>query len=585
MLRPWPREICISCLAVTALLSSCTGDIGAPQESPDFGDNALVTGPNGTLNAPATTGNGTPAKPASTATPSSMAAGMPLKCVTPDVGPAPMRRLTHSEYNNAVADLLGDKTQPGKNFAIDTQEGLFDNTADTQTVPALLADQYLDAATSLATGISSVPTLLGCDPTGSAGAACVKTFVDRFGRRAYRRPLTADEDTRLIALYNTTRGASDEATGVRAVVSAVLASPYFLFRPEFGTTGSKIAGAQRSTPFELAGRLASLLWASVPDDTLLDAAQNGKLATPDDIATQARRMLSDPKARPAIATFYDQWLGLSMLDTATKDPAVFPAFNDALRDSMREETRRFVSHVVWDGDSKLSTLLSAPYSFINGPLADLYGVKAVGDPATFSQVNLDPSQRAGVLTQASMLASFARPDESSPIKRGKWVRVRVLCTDLPDPPANVPQLTPPQPGVSTRERFAMHTSNPACSGCHSLIDGLGFGLEQYDGIGRFRTMDQGVPVDSSGAVTATTDINQPYNGGAELADLLSGSAQVRDCAPTQWLRYAMGRREVDADVCSLKSVRDSFAASDGNLKELMVALTQTDAFSNYRKPE
>jgi hypothetical protein len=508
-----------------------------------------------------------------------------LKCVTPDVGPSPLRRLTPAEYNNSVSDLLGDKTHPASNFAIDTQQGLFDNTAETQTVPPLLADQYLSSATSLATNVSNVSTLMGCQPTGSMGATCVSGFIDRFGRRAYRRPLTTDEKTRLTTLYNNTRTASDEATGVRAVISAVLVSPHFLFRPEFGTTGSTIHGAQRATPFELAGRLASLLWASVPDDVLLDAAQNGKLASPDQVATQARRMLGDPRARPAVAAFYDQWLGLSMLDTASKNPAVFPAFNEALRTAMREETRRFVSHVIWDADAKLSSLLSAPYSFVNSALADLYGVKGPADAATYAQVNLDPQQRAGVLTQASMLAAFARPDESSPVKRGKWVRVRILCQDLPDPPANVPQLPPPKAGVSTRERISQHVANPACSGCHNLIDDLGFGLEQYDGIGRFRATDQGVPVDSSGEVTQTQDINEPYNGGAELAGLLAGSAQVRDCAPTQWLRYAMGRREQDADVCSLKAVRDSFAGSDGNLHELMVALTQTDVFLNYRQPQ
>jgi hypothetical protein len=171
------------------------------------------------------------------------------------------------------------------------------------------------------------------------------------------------------------------------------------------------------------------------------------------------------------------------------------------------------------------------------------------------------------------------------VKRGKWVRVRVLCQDLPDPPANVPQLPAPKEGVSNRERFAMHTSNAACSGCHRLIDGLGFGLENYDGVGRYRTMDQGVPVNADGEVIETSDMNGPYTGGPELADLLAHSAQVRDCAPTQWLRYALGRKEGDDDACSLIALREAFASSGGDLRELMVALTQTDAFFNYKKPE
>ena len=211
---------------------------------------------------------------------------------------------------------------------------------------------------------------------------------------------------------------------------------------------------------------------------------------------------------------------------------------------MREETKRFISHVLWDDDAHLSTLLTAPYSFLNSQLAKLYGVSGGGkDDATYVQTPLDTAQRAGVLTQASLMSTFASPSGSSPIKRGKLVRVRVLCQDLPDPPAGVPPPPPPKQGVSTRERFAMHTNNDACRGCHNLIDGLGFGLEHYDGIGAFRTMDHGVAVDSSGEVNQTADIDGKYSGGPELANLLSSSAQVRDCIPTQWLRYSLARRE------------------------------------------
>jgi hypothetical protein len=204
---------------------------------------------------------------------------------------------------------------------------------------------------------------------------------------------------------------------------------------------------------------------------------------------------------------------------------------------------------------------------------------------SFARTSLDPTQRSGLLTQASLMTAFASPAGSSPIKRGKWVRVRMLCQDLPDPPANVPPPAPPQAGVSTRERFAMHTSDPGCSGCHHLIDGLGFGLEHYDGVGAYRTMDQGVPVDATGEVNTTEDIDGDYDGAPELAARLARSAQVRDCAPTQWLRYAMARRETADDTCSLVALRDAFAASGGDLRELMVALTQTDAFFNYRLPE
>jgi hypothetical protein len=514
-----------------------------------------------------------------------------LDCSKPTVGQSPLRRLTHEEYDNSVRDLLGTTSAPGKEFATDTTVGLFDNTATTQTVPELLAEQYLDSAVTLAEGITDVNALAGCNPaaSGTTGTTCVKNFITRFGRRAFRRPLEADEIARLQSVYDAAKSSMDAQTGIRAVVSATLASPNFIFKPEFGAEtaigGIAATGAQPVGQYELAARLASFIWASVPDDTLLDAAMRNELKTKDQIAAQAQRMLADNRARPAVAEFYRQWFGLARLESTNKDTTAYPKFNDTLKASMEEESRRFIEDVVWNGDSKLSTLLSANYSFVNKPLADLYGVTGPQDDQTYQKVNLNPDQRAGILTQGSVLAAYARPDQSSPVKRGQWVRVRMLCQDLPDPPANVPQLPEPKQGISNRERFAMHTNNPACSGCHNLIDGLGFGLEAYDGIGQFRTMDQGVPVDSSGNITATTDIDGAYNGGPELAGLLAGSAQVRDCAPTQLLRYSMGRRDEAEDACSLSEVQAAFANSNGDLKELVIALTQTDAFSMYRKPE
>lgn len=514
-----------------------------------------------------------------------------MDCSKPTVGQSPLRRLTHEEYDNSVRDLLGATSAPGKEFATDTTVGLFDNTATTQTVPELLAEQYLDSAVTLAEGIADVKALAGCDPaaSGTTGATCVKNFINRFGRRAFRRPLAADEVTRLQSVYDTAKSASDAQTGIRAVVSATLASPLFLFKPEFGAqtaaTAPAAAGAQLVGQYELAARLASFIWASVPDDMLLDAAMRNELTTKPQIEQQARRMLADGRARPAVAEFYRQWFGLGRIESTNKDTTAYPMFDDALKTAMGEESKRYIDDIVWNGDAKLSTMLSANYSFVNKPLADLYGVTGPQTADTYEKVNLNPDQRAGILTQGSVLAAYARPDQSSPVKRGQWVRVRMLCQDLPDPPANVPQLPEPKQGISNRERFAMHTSNPACSGCHNLIDGLGFGLEAYDGVGKFRTMDQGVPVDASGNVTATTDIDGAYSGGTELAGLLAGSAQVRDCAPTQLLRYSMGRRDEAEDACSLTEVQAAFADSNGNLKEMVIALTQTDAFSMYRKPE
>jgi Protein of unknown function (DUF1592)/Protein of unknown function (DUF1588)/Protein of unknown function (DUF1595)/Protein of unknown function (DUF1587)/Protein of unknown function (DUF1585) len=565
MTRPL-RAIVPSFLLAGLLGVGCTGNIGNP------------AGPDG-ANSP----RGSNALP-SASDPSGIGAApgaLAARCVTKAVGANAMRRLTHREYQNSVRDLLGPDAALDQTFAPDTQRELFDTMA-TQSVSGLLADQYLDSATTLAEGIGDVKALVGCDP--ASGATCVGNFIKKFGRRAYRRVLTDAEQKSLTALYDSTRTAADAPMGVRAVVAAILASPNFLFRPEFGGAAATLPNALKAAPFEVAARLSFLLWSSVPDDVLLDAAANNALSTKEQLGAQARRMLDDARAKNGVLGFYEQWFGLARLATTTKDNATYPTFNDALRNAMMEETHRFLEDVLFNGDAKLSTLLTAPYSFVNSDLAKLYGVKGPSDAATFSKVNLDPTQRSGVLTQASIMATYASANESSPVKRGKWIRTRLLCQDLPDPPPGIPALPAPTPGVSTRQRFAEHTASPQCSSCHSLIDGLGFGLEHYDGIGAFRSMDHGVAVDSHGEITATSDADGPYDGAPQLAEILGDSQHLNDCAPTQWFRYALGRREGADDACSLAAMQESFKSQGGDLKQLLIALAQSDAFAHYRKP-
>jgi hypothetical protein len=557
------------------MLAACTGSVAnvgalSGNESGSAENPSVGTGGSGTKGT-----NGT-----SPTAPGTLGGTKQALCKTPEVSASPMRRLTHREYANSVRDLLGT-TANIPTFAADTQADLFDTMAD-QHVSSLLADEYLDAAGDLAEGITDVNKLVGCTPAASS-EACASNFIANFALRAYRRPLTADEKSRLTALYDGTRSASDASTGVRAVVTAVLASPHFLFRPEWGQGQSAIAGALNAAPYEIAARLSFLLWSTIPDQQLLDAAKANQLSSKEQISAQAERMLEDPRARDANYHFYEQWFGISLLRTASKDSAVYPAFNEGLRSSMLEETRRFVDHVVWEDDAKLSTMLTASYSFVNKSLGLLYGVPGTANDQTFAQTELNPEERSGVLTQASVLAAFAGSNESSPVKRGLWVRGRMLCQDLPAPPANVAVLPEIKEGVSTRERFAQHTSSPACASCHKLIDGLGFGLEAYDGIGSFRTKDHGVAVDSSGSLVQT-DVDGSYDGGPELASILSDSAQVRDCAVTQWFRYTQGRREESEDACSLQALKTSFAENNGDLRQLLLDLVNSDAFSNYRAP-
>jgi hypothetical protein len=249
---------------------------------------------------------------------------------------------------------------------------------------------------------------------------------------------------------------------------------------------------------------------------------------------------------------------------------------------MAAELPAFVEHVLWSADRRLSTLLTAPVGFASGPLAALYGVAAPSGTAP-SLVQLDPAERAGVLTQPGVMAVHALPAQSSPVARGKFIRERLLCQEPPPPPPDL-DVTPPEVDAtkSTRERFAEHTESAACSVCHELMDPIGFAFESYDAIGRHRASEGGQVIDTSGWIVKSEDADGAFQNVRELAERLSASRQVRDCVSTHWFRYAFGRHEAQADTCSLAGVQRAFAASDGDLVELVVALTRTDSFL-YRR--
>jgi hypothetical protein len=507
-------------------------------------------------------------------------------CVTAAPPPSPLRRLTRLEYNNSVRDLLGVNLAPADKFPADVVAGGFTNNASLLSVSPLLAEKYLEAAEALsAEAVKNLPALLPCQPTGAGDEVCARQFIERFGRRAYRRPLAAADTDRLLRAFRAGSAEGTFAAGVELVIQTALQSPAFLYRLEVGApakAGDKLVAL---TQHELAARLSYFLWSSMPDAALDAAADAGALGTLPQVAKTARAMLADPRARPAVGEFYRQWLGLGALDTVVKDAAVHPEFNDDLRGAMRAETQAFVEHVVWTADHKLGTLLTAPLGFVSGPLAKLYGMDGAptAQQMTPQMIALPPAQRAGVLTQAGVLATHSLPDQSSPVARGKFVREQLLCTTPPPPPPNL-NVTPPEvdPTKPTRERFAAHTADASCAACHQLMDPIGFGFEGYDAIGRFRAMDGGRAVDDSGSITSTTDANGPFQGARQLAERLAGSAQVRDCVATQWFRYAMGRYDGAGDMCSLAPLRQAFGATGGDLQELLVALTQTEAFLKRR---
>ncbi len=510
---------------------------------------------------------------------------MPTACsAAPDPGRSPLRRLNLMEYLNTVADLFGTAaaTQVADSFPPDEEGGGFSNNADALVVTGLLAGKYMDVSEKLAAVVAARPgTVVPCDPVQMGETACATRFVDSFGKRAFRRPLSAAERTQYLAFFTEGRKAGMFADGVELALQAFLQSPHFLYRVEAG--GTPLPGGTGAVasvaPYEMASRLSYAFWGSMPDDRLFAAAGAGTLSTAAGIEAEARRMLdpNDPKTKRTVAGFHREWFAIGGVSAIAKDPVVYPTWSPSLRNDLRVEIETFIDQVFWT-DGRLETLLSAPYSYLNGALAKHYGVVAPTDNG-FVRVALDPMQRAGLLTNGALLSLAAKPDQTSPVHRGKFVREQLLCQQLPSPPALDPPIMAPivSATASTRERFAQHTQ-PACAACHQLMDPIGFGFENYDAVGRWRTQDGKFNVDASGEVVATTGADGKFTGTVELAKRLGASVDARNCVTTQVFRYAAGRAETAGDACTIERMRKRLDETSHDMRELWVAVASSDAF-------
>lgn len=510
-------------------------------------------------------------------------------CAGIEPGGSVVRRLNRTEFRNTVRDLLGFDGDAAAGLAADPLSFGFDNNAEALGVTMPQAGEYLQTAEKLAlwaTEDARLPAVLGCaaDIAAADAAAqreCVAAWLPDFGRRAYRRPLAPEEQAALLATYE--RGAADGfADGVQYVLTRMLLSPAFMYRVELGTPVPEDSQVVRLSSWELASRLSYLLWQSMPDDALLDAAAADALTTPAQISAEVDRMLADDRARATVRDYFRQLLELDALAEFSK--ANYPA---TLGPLMRAETERFVDHVVWDGDGTLRELLSASYTFIPKELAYVYNVLLTEFPADAApgesyRVNLDPSQRAGLLTHASLMSILATPTSTRPIARGKFVREKLLCAPVPPPPPGVNATPPPpDPNATTRQQYEQHASDPACSGCHATFDGLGFAFEHYSAVGQYRLQDNGMPVDASGSVP-DLDIGGPFADGVELALRLADSELALRCGARQMARFAYGRVEGTADACTLDTLEAGFIAADGDIQALLRAMTTTEAFL-YRR--
>jgi hypothetical protein len=486
--------------------------------------------------------------------------------------------MTRVEYNNTVFDLLGDDTQPALSFALEEEALGFNNNAANLVTSAALAERYMLGAEGIAARrITPGSPLIGCDPVSGGVAACAQQFIERFGKRAYRRPLRTEESALLFEQFNA--GAADGTfeDGLRMVVETALQSPQFLYRVELGLPANTGEAVVRLDAWETASRLSYLLWGSMPDEALFAAAEQGALTTSEQVAEQARRLLGSDKARAWVGNFHEQWLDYDRIANVGKDAATYPDWSPEIGQLMREETRAFLDVAVFGSSAGLTTLLTSPVTFLDHRLAAFYGLSGPAGDA-FERVTAPADQRAGVLTLGTLLTVNAHSNQTSPVHRGKLVRERLLCQNIPPPPPNVMIKAPePDPNSTTRQRFAQHSADGACKACHKLMDPIGFGFENYDGLGRYRATENQVAVDAAGELTGT-DVDGPFTGVAELAQKLASSEQVADCYATQWFRFAYGRGETEADACSLGVLRSRLQASGGSVQELLVALTQTDAF-------
>jgi hypothetical protein len=509
--------------------------------------------------------------------PSCAAAGL-------DPGPMFLRRLSNPEYQQTMRDLVGETGDVTSNLPGDVLTDGFDTSAENNNVSPLHFQQWNEIAERVAAGVMSNNTrraaVVGCD-LADAGKreACLRTFIERFGRRAFRRPLSTEEKDGLFALAMPTLG-TDPNLAARVVIAALLQSPSFLYRPEVGVADPRRPGLARLTGFEVATRLSYMFFRTTPDDALLDEAAAGRLDTPEGVEARAVAMLRDPRAKSGLRSFYEQWLRLRLLDNVERDAAEHPGWTEGLIASMKEEAVRLIEPLAFTPNADFLSFLTTREVQVDKTLATLYGVPA---PASgWGKVTLDGQVRGGFLSLASFLVPSANGARLAiPIHRGLWIRDALLCDAVPPPPPDVPDLAEGGAGQSDRERLQAHSTNPTCAACHRLLDPLGFGLSGFDAVGKHRTKDEaGRPIDTKGTIYGTEDGD--FEGPVALGQKLKASTKVAQCLSTQWLRYTLGRDIRPTDSCLLEHVTQVFRGGGNRLQDLTLAFVRSDAF-RYRQ--
>ncbi|MEM6990645.1 MAG: DUF1592 domain-containing protein [Myxococcota bacterium] len=508
--------------------------------------------------------------------------GPSASCDEPGIGGSTMVRLTRGEYDNAVRDLLDLDLGLATSFTADEKIGPFDANA---VAPAseLAVEQYLDAAGELAA--ASRAEAFGAHlPNTCAGGndtECGEAFVTSFLPRAFRRPITEAERADAIEIFELGVEQDGRDRGLELVIAGALASPAFLYKIERGGVDLSDAEAGTIVPltsYEIASRLSFYLWQSMPDDVLFEAAAADALSTPEQLEAQARRMLDDDRARAAIADFHLQWLGVDALPELEKQDAIY---TPELAQAMMHEIEEASATIALGASGKVSDLLLSRTATVDAALADIYGAEQTG------QIELPADQRAGLITRAGFIAATSHPNASSPTLRGQAVREQVLCQIVPPPPNEVDNTLPEgaSEDMPVKERLEEHQENPSCAGCHKLMDPIGFGLENYDELGRWRTMDGPFEVDPVGELEDIDANDIPFSGPVELSERLAADERVVDCYARQAFQYAFRRPSGGEDQCTVATLSDDFVESEGAIRELLVQVVLQDAFTHRATPE
>lgn len=498
-------------------------------------------------------------------------------------GASRLRRLSHDEYDQTLSDLLGTNVRAADNFVADPEIHGYLNNARALRASTVLLEQWMGTAEVLADQIvSDLSGTLPCD--ASQGEACARQFIETFGAQAFRRPMEVADTARYVKLFNTTSTPLGFEEGIRDVVTAMLVSPHFLYRSELGEFNAE-TGLCELGPYEIANELSYLIWGSMPDQVLLDAAAAGDLADPEQIKAQSRRMLKDPRGERAFRRFVFKWLHLDRFDSVVRDANAYPEFDNDIRERMLTEAEQFITDTYDEGRGNLRDLFSNRGRKMDVALATYYGIDAsmIPNDGATHEVLVD-EDRAGILGLGAFLTTHASGDSSSPVRRGVIVRERLLCQEIPAPPPAL-DITlkfqdPDAPPPTTRERFEQHSADPSCAGCHRSIDGIGFAMESYNGVGQWRDVYEhnGEPIDSRGAIINSKHSDGTIEGLSGLTQAVTGGADLAACFTEQRVQFGYGVGDSFEWGCSMEVIEEQFVQGELSFEELIVSMTQTPHF-------